>query len=196
MKKILMLINLTGLLVSNLIQAEKKVYLLNITSGESPSPKLVEKSDLSLSDQFVADFNIVEEKMGDRTKWLKVVFSKGKEENAPYGKCKFGINKPKINNWDDWEIIKFEVYNPQNFPVKVDFIVREGKFPFSYAERFDTPLVIPPGKSIQKIYIQGATNNNNDPFNLKDIYEWYIGVHNLKEEPIILYFGDIELSCE
>ncbi len=193
MKRFFVLFGILNLLIFGEV---KKVYLLNISKGEKPDLKLVEKEDLSLLDLYIADFSIVNEKIENRDKWLKVIFSKGTEKNKPYGKCKFGVNKPKINDWSNYEIIKFEVYNPQNNPVKIDFIVREKKHPFSYGERFDTSLIIPPGKSIQKVYIQGATNNNRESFDLKNIYEWFIGVHNLGDTPITLYFGDIELTFD
>lgn len=197
MKKVLSLLILLLIVNTFSEESKKKVYLLNVSNEEIPSLKLVESADLNLSDKFIADFKIVEEKIEGRERWLKVIFSKGDEKNAPYGKCKFGVNKPKVNNWSDYEVVKFEVYNPQDIPIKIDFMVREKNKPFSYADRFDTSLVIPPKKkSIQKIYLQGATNNNNEPFDLKNIYEWFIGIHNIGDEPIILYFGDIELSFE
>lgn len=174
----------------------KKTYLLKITEGEKPDNKLVESEDLKLSEKFIAEFQIVEEKIGERDKWLKVIFSKGGEENKPYGKCKFGDNQPKVYNWDEWEIIKFDVYNPNKNPIKLDFIVREKKNPFSYKDRLDISFVVGPGKSTQKLYIQGATNNSGEPFDLKNIYEWFIALHEIGDEPIILYFGDIELTFE
>jgi hypothetical protein len=189
---LLIFLSLIQLILSN---TETKVYLLDVSKGEKPNSKLVEKEDLSLSDKFIADFEIVNEKIDNQEKWLKVVFSKGGEENLPYGKCKFGVNRPKISDWSSWEKIKFTVYNPNNRIVILDFSLRDKEHPFSYAGRFDTSVVIPAGKSKQEIFLQGITNNNREPFNIKNIFEWYFAIHNLSEETV-LYFGDIELTNE
>jgi hypothetical protein len=174
----------------------EREYLLNCSGGQLPSPRMIEKEDLSLSEKFVADFALTSEYAKEGKKRLKVTISKGGDENAPYGKCKFGITRPEKSDWSRWDMLRFSIYNPSDEIIGLGFSIRDASHPFSYGGRFDTSIMVPPGESEQEIYIQGIATNSGDPLNLKNVIEWYFNVAPVKDRPIILYFSDIELAME
>ncbi len=175
---------------------EKKITkedLINFTKGELTSPKMIEKEDLSLSAQFMADVELSAEHAEKDKKCLKITLSKGGADNAPYGKGKFGVTSPKQPDWSKWEMIKFKAFNASPEIVSLVFIIRDADHPSTYMDRAETTVVLPPGESKQEIFIQGIASNNGNAMNLKKVLEWYFATTSLPEKPIILYFSDMEL---
>lgn len=175
---------------------EKKVTkedLISFTKGELTSPKMIEKEDLSLSAQFMADVELSAEHAEKDKKCLKITLSKGGADNAPYGKCKVGVTSPTKKDWSKWEKIKFKAFNASPEIVSLVFIIRDADHPSTYMDRAETTVVLPPGESKQEIFIQGIASNNGNAMNLKKVLEWYFATTSLPEKPIILYFSDMEL---
>jgi len=175
--------------------AEKKEYALNFSAGELPGAKLIEKYDLSLSDKHVCAFELTSENAKEGGKLLKAALTKKKE--------KFGAAFPRISDWSKWDGLKFKVYNPQSYSVKISFVVRDRDLGYGppggndWGFRSDAFRSIGPGwNEIEIDFTILSVNDAKTYINLKKMLEWHIYAYDLVSEPAVLYFTDFEFFTE
>jgi len=104
-------------------------------------------------------------------------------------------------NWDDYEILKIDVYNPTDkaldFDIGITDNVRDRKETDKdkeYAKRYTTTVSIVPGKNTIEIESQGIVKYNSKPVNLKNMKQ--IAIFNNTKTPVTLYIDNIRLERE
>lgn len=171
-------------------------YVINFNAGELPSPKLLEDADMTTSDKYICKTELTTEHADKGKKLLKVTMTKDKS--------KWGVLRPKKADWSAFDYIKFKVFNPQEYVVKIGFACRdqdrkygpEGSGPDNdYTSRWDAPVTIKPGWNDCEIDLSmAATNGAKETFNTKKILEWYFAGTGSNDEDNYLFFGDFELT--
>ncbi|OGF46587.1 MAG: hypothetical protein A2231_02830 [Candidatus Firestonebacteria bacterium RIFOXYA2_FULL_40_8] len=177
-------------------QAKGTDYLINFNAGELPSPKLLEDADMTTSDKYICKTELTTENAPKGKKLLKTTLTKNKS--------KWGVLRPKKADWSAFDYLKFKVYNPQEYMVKVGFAVREqgrgygpeGSGPDQdYTSRWDSSVTIKPGWNDCEIDLtMAATNGAKETFDTKKILEWYFAGTGSNDEDNYLFFGDFEFS--
>jgi len=177
MKKISIVLSVIAIMISltGALNA-KKMVVLNTDKGELPNDNGGEV-EVTLSEEHSAT-------KGGLT--LKVTAS-------AKGKGWIGEINPKRGVWDGYECFKVDVFNPGNKPATLNFVVKPTSGA-DYNERFDSPIVIRPGKSTAEVQISGANTNGGKGIDLsKKIAQWIISNFQPKQ---VLYFQNFRLETE
>ncbi|OGF50651.1 MAG: hypothetical protein A2231_07905 [Candidatus Firestonebacteria bacterium RIFOXYA2_FULL_40_8] len=177
---------------------ENKEYLISFSAGELTSPKLLEDADMSISDKYVCKTELTKENAEKGKKLLKVTLTKGKG--------KFGVTNPEKEDWSKWDSLKFKVFNPQDFTIRMNFVAREkdrgygpaGSGPDNdWASRSDSSVMIKSGWNDLTLDLTTfATNGAKENFNMKRILEWSFCGGSDEAPAIFLFFSDLEFSNE
>ncbi|OGF50949.1 MAG: hypothetical protein A2231_06655 [Candidatus Firestonebacteria bacterium RIFOXYA2_FULL_40_8] len=174
---------------------EKKEYAVIFSSGELPSAKLLESADLSVSDKYVCKYELTTENAEVGKNVLKATLTRKKD--------KFGVLNPKNPDWNKWDGFKCKVYNPQDFSIKLSFVVRDRDLGYGkpggndWDARCDITKVISPGWNELEIdFTILSINDAKDYINVKKILEWSFSGYSLDNELAILYYTDIEYFNE
>lgn len=152
------------------VMDNKAAALVRPSLGQMPNDTGTDNTRLS-----------IEERPELGGKALKVVYAPG--DSA-------GQTAVKVGNWQPFQAIQFDVFNPNADKVRLNLTVKHQRSS-NYQTRVEIPLTAPPGKSTVRLDLTTITNVNGSAPDLSLVKHWYISCPERK--PTTMYFGDFWL---